>query len=125
VGKNKRVLDVGCATGYLSKKFREKGCYVVGVEIDEDAGFLARQNWNDVIIGDIESIKIPYPNDFFDVIVCADILEHLKRPDLVLLKLKKTSNQEDKLYTLPFSSFSLLFRLEELVHFTGTEGERS
>lgn len=89
MGKNKKVLDVGCATGYLSKKFREKGCYVVGVEIDEDAGFLARQNCNDVIIGDIESMKLPYPNEFFDAIVCADILEHLKRPDLVLLKLKR------------------------------------
>lgn len=93
VGKNKRVLDVGCATGYLSKKFREKGCYVVVVEKDEDAGFLARQNCDEVIIGDIEGMK-PYPNEFFDVIVCADILEHLKRPDLVLLKLRRRLSKQ-------------------------------
>ena len=34
VNNQKRVLDVGCAEGHLSKNFSLKGCEVVGIEID-------------------------------------------------------------------------------------------
>jgi len=33
--------------------------------------------------------EIPYPEGFFDIIICADVLEHLVRPDLVLMKFAK------------------------------------
>ena len=29
VGSNKKVLDVGCADGYLGKEFKNNGCFVV------------------------------------------------------------------------------------------------
>ena len=29
-----RVLDVGCAEGYLAARLKERGCAVVGVEAD-------------------------------------------------------------------------------------------
>ncbi|MEM0031687.1 class I SAM-dependent methyltransferase [Thermofilum sp.] len=39
---------------------------------------------------DIENAQeLPFPHGFFNVIVFSDILEHLKRPDIVLLSLKK------------------------------------
>ncbi len=31
VGSSKRVLDVGCASGYLAKKFKANDCSVIGV----------------------------------------------------------------------------------------------
>lgn len=90
VGKNKRVFDVGCATGYLDERFRKNGCYVVGVEIDKEAAKEAEHYCDNVIIGDIEHLeRIPYPHMFFDVIVYVDILEHLKRPDKVLMRFKR------------------------------------
>lgn len=90
VGKGKKVLDVGCSSGYLSKRFKENGCYVVGIEIDEESAIVAKQYCDDVIVGDVEQIeKLPYPEGFFDVIVYGDILEHLKRPDFILMKFRK------------------------------------
>lgn len=90
VGRNKKVLDTGCATGYLAKKFKENDCYVAGVEIDEESTRVAKQYCDEIIVGDLEQIKeLPYPERFFDVIVYGDILEHLKRPDLVLKSMKK------------------------------------
>jgi len=89
-GKNKKVLDVGCATGQVAKKLIENKCEVVGIEIDDESAQLAKKYCKDVIIGDIETLEtLPYPEKYFDVIIFADILEHLKDPQAVLLKLKK------------------------------------
>lgn len=90
VGRNKKVLDVGCATGYLAGQMKKNGCYVVGVEIDKDAANIAKLYCDNVIVADLEQLKeLPYPNDYFDVIVYGDILEHLKRPDIILMRFKK------------------------------------
>ena len=98
VGKNKKILDVGCATGYLAKEFKKNNCYVVGIELDKEAATVAEQYCDDIISGDVEQIsKLPYPNEFFDVIVYSDVLEHLKRPDLVLLRFKKYLSKSGQL----------------------------
>ena len=36
VGKNKTILEVGCATGYMTKKFKENNCSIIGIEINPD-----------------------------------------------------------------------------------------
>jgi len=90
VKPGKRVLDVGCASGYLAKRLIKKGCQVFGVEIDKQAAREARKHCQKVINADVERIdKLPFSDKFFDVIIHSDILEHLKRPDLVLIKFKK------------------------------------
>lgn len=90
VGNNKTVLDIGCGPGVLAEKFMENGCKVVGIEIDKKSALFAREKGVEVIIADAESLEtIPYPYNFFDVIVFAGVLQFFKRPDLVLLKFKK------------------------------------
>ncbi len=89
VGSNKRVLDVGCSKGYLSKALKDKGCYVIGIERDKISAELARSNCDKIIIEDLDYLSIlPFENEFFDVIVCADVLEHLKDPAGLISKLK-------------------------------------
>ena len=89
-GKNKVVLDVGCSTGQLAKRLKEKGCKVYGIEVDEGAAKIARRCCEDVIVKDVELLKeLPYPKNFFDVIIFADVLEHLRNPLNVLINLKK------------------------------------
>src|SRR5436190_1670437 len=34
VGRGRRVLELGCATGYMSRALRDRGCRVVGIEVD-------------------------------------------------------------------------------------------
>lgn len=90
VGTGKKVLDVGCASGYMAHRLSEKGCYVVGIEIDKASAEIASQYCRRVIVGDIEGIeKLPFQDGFFDVILLGDVLEHLKRPDLTLIKLRR------------------------------------
>jgi len=90
VGKGLRVLDVGCATGYLATRFKANGCYVVGIELNEEMAKVARRYCDEVIIGDVEKTEAHLNIDgVFDVIVFGAILEHLRRPDLTLMKFEK------------------------------------
>jgi 2-polyprenyl-3-methyl-5-hydroxy-6-metoxy-1,4-benzoquinol methylase len=86
-----RVLEFGCATGYMSKVLKDRlGCTVVGVEIDPEAAALAEQHTERVIVGDAE--KIDYAAELageeFDVVLFADVLEHLKEPAEVLRRVR-------------------------------------
>jgi SAM-dependent methyltransferase len=90
INKSGRVLDVGCAEGYLSEKCYQNDCEVVGIEIDPENVEKAEEYCKEVINGDISVIELPdkYRN-YFDYIIFADILEHIKNPLQVLLKFKE------------------------------------
>lgn len=82
-----RVLELGCATGYLSRYLKEeRGCRVVGVELDPDAAERARAHCERVVVGDLDQLDLAALLDegSFDVILCGDVLEHLKAPGRVL-----------------------------------------
>src|SRR5215218_2465447 len=90
VGGTKRVLDVGCATGYLAEALVERGCTVSGVEFDPKAAEQARPHLERLVIGDIETMDLAeaFGDDRFDVIVFGDVLEHLRDPLAALRKAK-------------------------------------
>ena len=90
VGGTKRVLDVGCATGYLAKALVERGCTVSGVEFDGEAAEEARPHLERLVIGDLETMDLAeaFGEDRFDVIVFGDVLEHLRDPLPVLRRAK-------------------------------------
>jgi methionine biosynthesis protein MetW len=83
----KTVLDVGCATGYLSQELRKKGCKTIGIEIAEKAAEEAKKHCDNVFTGNAETIDLPY-KEYFDVILFADVLEHLRNPLEVLNRFK-------------------------------------
>jgi 2-polyprenyl-3-methyl-5-hydroxy-6-metoxy-1,4-benzoquinol methylase len=91
IGHNKRVLECGCATGYMSRVLTERGCRVTGIEIAPAAAEQARAFCERVIVGDLDELDLaaavdpdlhgPQP---FEVVVFGDVLEHLKDPLRVL-----------------------------------------
>jgi 2-polyprenyl-3-methyl-5-hydroxy-6-metoxy-1,4-benzoquinol methylase/glycosyltransferase involved in cell wall biosynthesis len=91
VGRNKRVLELGCAAGHMSRAMREQECRVVGIEINAEAANLASAFCEKVIVGDLDYMNFPQElgSDRFDVVLAADVLEHLKDPAWVLQKVSK------------------------------------
>src|SRR5688500_10369431 len=89
VGTGKRVLELGCATGYVSRVLVENGCEVVGIELDAEAAKRAMEHCEFVVVGDLEVLDLAEElgDRQFDVIVAADTLEHLKNPEIVLERL--------------------------------------
>ncbi len=89
VGENREVLDVGCATGYLAEALSGKGCRVCGIEKDRDAAERARGTCFRVVTGDAGDPEVlRQAGSGYDVIICADILEHLQDPWSVLRVLR-------------------------------------
>jgi len=90
IGQNKKVLDVGCSEGTLSKKMSENNCTVVGIELNQEAAKIAEKYCTDLIMDDVESVRLNSKFEkYFDVILFADILEHLREPSEVLVRFKK------------------------------------
>jgi SAM-dependent methyltransferase len=80
-----RILDVGCASGDLGLKMKRAGREIIGIEYEQAQGNAAQAKLDKVIIGDAEGIALPYKPGYFDCILFADVLEHLRDP-LALLK---------------------------------------
>ena len=76
-----RVLEIGCGTGRLGEAVKKRQvCEVVGIELNLDAAERAMQRLDRVIVGDVERLKPNFPDNSFDCLVCADVLEHLVDP---------------------------------------------
>jgi len=95
VGSDRRVLELGPATGHMTRVLTERGCSVVGIEIDPAMADLARQFCERVIVGDLDELDLDAElgSDRFDVIVAADVLEHLKDPLSALRRLRGFLNE--------------------------------
>jgi 2-polyprenyl-3-methyl-5-hydroxy-6-metoxy-1,4-benzoquinol methylase len=97
VGTEKRVLDVGCSSGYLARPLVERGCTVVGIERDPDAATLARSVCEDVIVGDVEEMDFEFESESFDVVLCGDLIEHLREPEQFLTRVRSTVREGGRL----------------------------
>jgi 2-polyprenyl-3-methyl-5-hydroxy-6-metoxy-1,4-benzoquinol methylase len=82
------VLDAGCSSGYLAGPLSEAGARVVGLELDPDAAELARAWCAEVLVGDVESMALPFEPESFDVVLCGDLIEHLRDPGAALARLR-------------------------------------
>jgi methionine biosynthesis protein MetW len=82
VAEGSRVLDVGCAEGYLAAALQERGCAVVGIEGNAEAAAKAPV---EVVVGDVEDPRVrERVTERFDVAIFGDVLEHLRDPLAVL-----------------------------------------
>ena len=89
IGDGKRVLEVGCATGYVGEHLaRHQGCRVHGVEYVAEAAERARGRgcYAQVLTGDIQdpaAVAGLEPGGF-DFVLFGDVLEHLTAPEKAL-----------------------------------------
>ncbi|MFZ5580742.1 MAG: methyltransferase domain-containing protein [Pseudomonadota bacterium] len=90
VGHDRRVLELGTAAGIMTRAMREQGCTVTGIEYIPAMAELATPHCERMIVGDIETLDLAelLGEERFDVLVAADVLEHLRDPWQTLERLR-------------------------------------
>ena len=85
---NSQVLELGCATGYLSGYMEQAlDCQVTGLEFDADSVAIAKTRCTAVHQVDLDApdaLKPAQSNGPYDVLLAAAVLEHLKYPERLL-----------------------------------------
>lgn len=80
--EDERFLDVACGGGELSLKIAERGCEVHGIDLSEYAIKSAKRlAEREKIACEFEAggaEDLPYPDRYFDKVVCSSSLEHFK-----------------------------------------------
>ncbi len=85
----KRALDVGCGEGTFALQIKNKlDAEVWGIELMSEPGTEAKKHLDNVFVGPCENFVDELPENFFDVIYCNDVLEHLVDPYTFLKNLK-------------------------------------
>lgn len=83
-----RVLELGCATGYLSGYMEQAlGCRVTGLEFDAAAAAVAATRCTEVFTVDLDApgaLEYASGSAPYDVLLAAAVLEHLRQPDQIL-----------------------------------------
>jgi len=92
VPPHSRVLELGCASGYLSGYMEQcLGCTVTGLEYDPVAVRIAATRMSHAYVADLDqpdALDLAAPTAPFDGLLAAAILEHLKYPQAVLQRAK-------------------------------------
>lgn len=88
VAPGSRVLDAGCSSGYLAQRLVASGCRVTGLEMDSAAAEQARRFCDEVLVGDVEHMELPFEPGSFDVVLCGDLIEHLRDPGTFLARVR-------------------------------------
>ena len=105
-----RLLEIGCAVGFLLVAARERGFDAIGVEMSEWASGIAREQFGlDVRCGTLEDAGLD--DDSFDVVVLADVVEHLTDPAKTVREIRRVLKPGGRLLLLTPDTGSVVAKL--------------
>lgn len=83
--KGDKVLEIGCAKGFLLVEFKKQGMITTGVDISKYAVLHAHPHIkNDIRVLDITK-GLPFKDNFFDFVVGKETLPHLHKDKIELV----------------------------------------
>jgi len=87
IGRGKRVLDLGCRSGALTRHFLD-GNSVVGLDVDAAALEKARALGIEPVQANVEE-PLPFEDRSFDAVVAGELFEHLRFPDALVAEIER------------------------------------
>jgi glycosyltransferase involved in cell wall biosynthesis len=110
-----QVVDIGCGAGFLAGKLVRKGHRVDGVDVYDSAE--ARNNCHRFVVADIERDLGMLSEQKADVLVFADVLEHTREPEQILLKARRHLTPNGRIVASTGNVAHLFIRLSLLLGF--------
>ncbi len=94
--KKFRILDLGCADGEIYKEYTDI-CDFFGIDISESFLDKAKENGYKTYLLDIEKEKLPFDNNFFDIIIMGETIEHIVNTDFFMTEINRVLKLEGNL----------------------------
>lgn len=85
IGKCGKLLDVGCGVGIIKHFLKGKPVEIYGIDKSNLALKRARRRGFITLTVDLDKEKIPFKSNYFDIVTCLDVIEHVVDP-VVLAK---------------------------------------
>lgn len=131
-----KILDAGCGYGLLSFTLAKKGHKIYPIDNSEKRiEFLIKNRLKNAKVMDIRNLQ--FPDEFFDVVIISEVLEHIKNGEKVLSELTRVLKKDGIfLFTAPYlSSHNLInyqkynhlvsgYKAEEIASITGLQLEK-
>jgi 2-polyprenyl-3-methyl-5-hydroxy-6-metoxy-1,4-benzoquinol methylase len=111
-GGASEVLDLGCGSGFLARRLKELGHRVTGVGVYESAE--AREACARFGVADLDREIGVGPGERFDRVVLADVLEHVREPERLLLQVRKRLKEGGRVLASTGNVANLYIRLRLL-----------
>jgi 2-polyprenyl-3-methyl-5-hydroxy-6-metoxy-1,4-benzoquinol methylase len=86
--KSDRILDLGCGSGVFIKQLKLRGyCNVFGLDINLQHIIFSSKYTGSKKFVMADAVKIPFRDNMFDCVICAEVVEHLGSPRAALAEI--------------------------------------
>src|SRR5438477_6871713 len=84
-----KLLDLGCASGFLLEVARDKGFDPFGIELNAVAARRAKESFGEGHIHCGTADDHPFPKGSFNAVIMSDLLEHVRSPRKLLAQTRE------------------------------------
>jgi len=114
IGKGRSVLEIGCRAGNMTQHYA-RGNQVVGCDVDRNALKLFEERLGlKGIWLDVDQEPLPFPGASFDVVVFAEVMEHLRFPAHALREIARVLKPDGRVVGSVPNAFRFRNRLRFL-----------
>mgnify|MGYP001583263791 FL=1 len=89
-----KILDVGCGDGAIYSLIKEKCKNYYGIDISKTALSQIKDKKVNTKVVNINEQKLPFQDNFFDYVVCLDVIEHVFDPVNLVDELFRVTQKE-------------------------------
>ena len=110
--KVKSVLDVGCASGYMTNKISRilLKSKIYAIDAYKDAVDFGKRKYPHIKFKVADAHKLPFQANSFDLVVCYETIEHVSNPMKMLKEMQRVL-KKDGVAVVAMDSGNLLFRI--------------
>ncbi len=109
---SRKVLDLGCGTGYGARLMAETASEVIAADVSPEAIHYARENFSAAHLHYMltDATHLSFASNSFDVVLCFEVIEHLTRQESLLKEIQRVLKSDGILIV---STPNRLFYTEE------------
>jgi 2-polyprenyl-3-methyl-5-hydroxy-6-metoxy-1,4-benzoquinol methylase len=96
-GHGNRVLEIGCNDGFIGEQLLHQDNDVYGVDIVKRNLSYAEKRGIKTKLCNVEKQKMPFHDDYFDIVILGDVIEHVFDTDAVLDECYRVLKKHGKL----------------------------